>query len=288
LSIGDRTFPIRQAAGGNEPGIPQPPGPVPPPAQPGCTFTLSPTSLSLLAPGTTSGAIRVSTQPECRWAITVSVPWIQLSGAATRQGDSVVNFSAPANSESNVRAGVITAGNVTFAVVQTTLAPGNRPRLQGIVNGASFSNALSANSFASVVGSALSAGTANWDNEVRDGVFPKELIATRVRVNGLDTYPVYVSPTQINFLTPPNPFPGVDSRPAKPGDIMTLYATGLGPTSPGPPLGRALTAPLAVTDLGEYRVEIGGMMIAQLDYVGMIYARVISDQHDDSARHWNG
>lgn len=330
LVIGGRTFPIRQAASGNEPGIPQPPGPVPPAAQPGCTFTLSPTRLSLVSDAASSGTVRVTTQPDCRWAITISMPWITLTGEATRQGDGVVNFSVASNPGTLVRAGVITIGNLTFAVVQNTQSTAARPLLRGVVNGASFGNLISANSFVSVVGSGLSASTATWDSEVRGGVFPKELIGAQIRVNGLDTYPVYVSPTQINFLTPPNlftgtipvevrfgasgptifiaeyrsaapgmfsittssgkrypvayfantgtlvapvgAFPGAESRPARPGDIITLYGTGLGPTVTAPPLGRALTVPLAVTDLDQYGVEIGASQIAQLDYVGMIYA----------------
>jgi uncharacterized protein (TIGR03437 family) len=331
LFIGETRFVIRQEAGMAGTGPQLPPGPVPPPAQPGCTFTLTPASLTLNSPNAATGTIRVTTRPDCRWAITVGVPWVTLTGEATRQGDSVVNFSVQANGENFVRSGVVTIGNTSFALVQTTFAPGNRPTTRAVVNGASFSGPIGPNSFATITGSAFSAGTTNWDNEVRDGVFPRELLGTRVRVNGLDTFPVFMSPTQINFLTPPNvftgtlpveviysngqrtvpiveyrpaapgmfslavpggnrrypvaqfansialvapegTFPGVETRPAVPGDVIILYATGLGPTVTAPPFGRALTAPLAVADPREYVVQFGAGRTAPADYVGMIFA----------------
>jgi uncharacterized protein (TIGR03437 family) len=167
-----------------------------------------------------------------------------------------------------------------------------------IVNGAdNQSGQLAPNAIGTIYGVNLAYGTAAiTPNDLHGGVLPVMLIGasdTTVLINDSPTALYYVSPTQINFLVPPDVLPGpisvyvdVDSlrgpliqltltpaapglfqldstnavttkadgsvftatSPARPGDIVSLWATGLGPTSP-PAIGFQLptaAAPLIV------------------------------------------
>lgn len=156
-----------------------------------------------------------------------------------------------------------------------------------IVNAASFkAGPLAPNTIASLYGRDLAFGTRAVSNkDLIDDILPTTLQGTGVRllINGQLTFLYFVSPTQINFLVPPNLLPGpkqiqlvLDGRaaesvridlnsvspalfladpetalatrldgsvvtpqhPATPGDIVILYATGLGATRPRLPVGQ--------------------------------------------------
>jgi uncharacterized protein (TIGR03437 family) len=64
---------------------------------------------------------------------------------------------------------------------------------------------------------------------------------------------------------------GVTSRPAKAGDYILLFATGLGQTNPAYPVGQVLTAAYPVPDLLKVSVLIGGQP-ASVQFAGMTYA----------------
>jgi uncharacterized protein (TIGR03437 family) len=161
------------------------------------------------------------------------------------------------------------------------------PRVAPLYSAASIVNAadnlsgkLAPNAIGTIYGANLAYGTAVLtQNDVHGGVLPIMLGAseTTVLIDYSPTALYYVSPTQINFLVPPNILPGpvtvyvdVDSwrgplihitlapaapglfqldstiavatlpdgsvlttaSPAKPGDIVELWATGLGETTP--------------------------------------------------------
>jgi uncharacterized protein (TIGR03437 family) len=150
-----------------------------------------------------------------------------------------------------------------------------------IVNAAdNQSGALAPNTIATIYGTNLSYNTAALTgNDVAGGVLPTVLGTdeTQVFINNIPADLYYVSPTQINFLVPPNITPGpatvavfIDglygpqiqltltaaapglfqldathavatfpdgsvltaSSPAQSGDIVILWATGLGPVTP--------------------------------------------------------
>jgi uncharacterized protein (TIGR03437 family) len=65
----------------------------------------------------------------------------------------------------------------------------------------------------------------------------------------------------------------VTSRPAKAGDYILLFATGLGQTNPPYPVGQVLTAAYPVPDLSKVSVLIGGQP-ALVQFAGMTYAGV--------------
>jgi uncharacterized protein (TIGR03118 family) len=76
----------------------------------------------------------------------------------------------------------------------------------GIVNGASFSSALAPNTWASILkGGGMSATTRGWlATDFIGTVLPTQLNGVSVTVNGEPAAVSYISPTQINFLMPPD------------------------------------------------------------------------------------
>jgi uncharacterized protein (TIGR03437 family) len=142
-----------------------------------------------------------------------------------------------------------------------------------------------------------------------DGTLPTELPGTdtQVLVANMAATPYYISPTQINFLMPPNYTPGknlsfsvvtggragpllsillretapalflldaqtvvathVDgsvvttANPARPGGIVILYATGLGPTNPPIVPGRIPTTAAPLVSASDFEVLLDGQAV---------------------------
>ena len=61
----------------------------------------------------------------------------------------------------------------------------------------------------------------------------------------------------------------VTSRPARPGETLQIYATGLGPTTPAVPAGQLVAAPAPLTNLTQLHVTIGGVA-ATVQYAGIV------------------
>src|SRR5579883_770620 len=177
---------------------------------------------------------------------------------------------------------------------------------------------LAPNSLATIYGKNLAYSTkALTADDVKGGVLPTVLPGTGVRVlvANILANPIYVSPSQINLLVPPNLIPGtvnvsvvVDSwagpavpvqissiapalfqldeqnaiathadgslvtpgAPAKPGDTIVLYATGLGQTAP-PVLYGILPASAASLAVSGFVVLLDGVPV---DPGAILYAGV--------------
>lgn len=165
---------------------------------------------------------------------------------------------------------------------------------------------LAPNTIATLYGKFLAYNTVTLtSNDIRGGILPTVLPSTGVRVlvNGLPGNPYYVSPTQINFLVPPNLLPGpatvqlvidglagppisitlgaaapalfqldpqtiiathadgsliTQAASAKPGDVVVLYATGLGQTVPPVGYGELPTGAAQLQMLASFRVLLDG------------------------------
>ncbi len=79
----------------------------------------------------------------------------------------------------------------------------------GVLNGASFSSAIAANTFVSIKGGALSETTRSWEtSDFVGSALPTQLDNVSVSINGEPAYVSFISPTQINFLTPADLAPG--------------------------------------------------------------------------------
>jgi len=180
-------------------------------------------------------------------------------------------------------------GNRIRKISSGPAAPPPTISSNGIVNGASFLPGIVPNSWATITGTGLAAGTATWDGLIVNGRLPTSLNGVSVTVDGRLAYPYFVSPTQINFIVPevgagpksvvvttpagtsqpvtvtaslhspaffpwpndqvvatradftfaanPGTFPGATTAAAKPGEVIILWGTGFGPTSPTPTAG---------------------------------------------------
>ena len=178
---------------------------------------------------------------------------------------------------------------------------------------------LAPNTIATLYGKFLAYNTVTLtSNDIRGGILPTVLPSTGVRVlvNGLPGNPYYVSPTQINFLMPPNLLPGpatvqlvidglagppisitlgiaapalfqldqqtiiathadgsliTQAASAKPGDVVVLYATGLGQTVPPVGYGELPTGAAQLQMLTSFRVLLDGNPV---DYSAIAYAGI--------------
>jgi uncharacterized protein (TIGR03437 family) len=199
--------------------------------------------------------------------------------------------------------------------------------ISSVSNSASGSAIIAPQTFFSVYGSNLSSATTTWENFVRDGALPTEILGTKVSVNGRPAYISYISPTQINFIVPSGslgssvpvtvttsqgsatrslasdtqspalftnlwggrsyatatigsnlvgPLTAIPGRtvPAKRGDTVVLWATGLGPTTPLPVDGRVITPPYPqIQSLTSVNVAFGSAVVHPL-FAGMTFAGV--------------
>jgi hypothetical protein len=97
LTIGGQTFNISQAAA--------------------CTFTISPTSLSVTS-GARTGTVSVTSQTGCAWTAASSVSWITVTSGASGSGNGSVGYSIAANTSITPRTGVVTIAGQAFTVTQ--------------------------------------------------------------------------------------------------------------------------------------------------------------------------
>jgi uncharacterized protein (TIGR03437 family) len=84
-------------------------------------------------------------------------------------------------------------------------------------------------------------------------------------------YPVALFANTDVFVAAEGAMPGRSSRPAKPGDYISLFANGLGATDPPYPPGQVLFSVYPVRDLSKLRVSIGGVPTRVL-FAGMTFA----------------
>jgi protocatechuate 3,4-dioxygenase beta subunit len=189
--------------------------------------------------------------------------------------------------------------------------PASRPSIlatNGVVEGAGFQAGLTPGSWIALFGDNLSLTSRAWGSvDIVDGKLPTSLDGVSVRINGKAAAVYYVSPGQINVQAPddettgpvqvtvtntmgtsdavtaqlaqflPGFFVGADymvganPSPARPGETVSLFGTGFGPTNPKAPAGEAWSgaAPLA----NAVTVRIGGRT-ADVHFAGLVSAGV--------------
>ena len=90
-------------------------------------------------------------------------------------------------------------------VTASSTQPSQKPIISttnGVVNGASFTPGIAPNTFITINGTNFTTVTDTWT--VTGGILPTSLDGVTVSIGGLPAYVNYVSPTQINALTPAN------------------------------------------------------------------------------------
>ena len=84
------------------------------------------------------------------------------------------------------------------------------PVVTAVTNSASGTPGISGSSLITILGSNLSNTTRAWGaSDFVGGNLPTQLDGVSVMVNGLAAYPNYISPTQINIVTPDDPTAGL-------------------------------------------------------------------------------
>lgn len=247
--------------------------------------------------------------------VTFTFQWIPPSTAV---GNIDVNIAAVAGNGSDQTSG----GNVYANHYTLTVPSATQPAITKVVNGASSQPTIGPNTWVTIYGTNLTntTATASWN---KYEPLPTSLGGVSVTIGQTPAYVDYISPTQVNVLTPPTLVPGtnmdvqlvsnlVDSypgtvtaeteapalfewpkskyavatradysdvgppgivpglttTPAKAGDVIILWATGLGTTNPPLPDGTltpAIGGPYKVIHTPQ--VSIGGIG-AQLVGVG--------------------
>ncbi len=83
-------------------------------------------------------------------------------------------------------------------------APSGPPTISsdGVVNGASFQPGIVPNSWVTIFGNDLASVTDDWSRSIVNGQFPTVLDGVRVSIGGKSAYMYFVTPTQLNVLTP--------------------------------------------------------------------------------------
>ena len=99
----------------------------------------------------------------------------------------------------------IASGSAIFKMTASGVQPSAEPIIStssGVVNGASFTAGIAPNTWVTIQGTGFSTVTNSWT--VTGGVLPTSLDGVSVSIGGLPAYVSYISPTQINVLTPGN------------------------------------------------------------------------------------
>jgi uncharacterized protein (TIGR03437 family) len=214
-----------------------------------------------------------------------------------------------------------------FSVPFISPAPNASPApiITGIASAAGAQNAVQSGSWISIYGTSLASSSRTWQvSDFSGDNLPITLDGVSVRVNGKPGAVYYVSPGQLNVLTPTDNVTGpvpvevtngfgvftttvflqpyapafftfqqkyvaavhadgvyvapagyfgtsVTSRPARPGETLSLFGTGFGPTSPAVPAGRIVRQPAVLANPAQLQIYIGGVQ-ANILYAGLVSA----------------
>ena len=88
------------------------------PAVAQCTYSVSPTSVSVPSTGSNS-SVTIITGSTCAWTAVSHVSWITITSAASGSGLSPVSYSVAANSTGATRVGTMTIAGRTVTVTQS-------------------------------------------------------------------------------------------------------------------------------------------------------------------------
>ena len=108
LTVAGQTVTVTQAAGTS------------------CTYTVSPTTVSVPAAGD-SDTIAVTTGSTCGWTATSSVGWITFTSGGSGTGSGSVNYTVARNTTTSSRSGTLTIAGRTVTVTQNAATPPSAP-----------------------------------------------------------------------------------------------------------------------------------------------------------------
>jgi uncharacterized protein (TIGR03437 family) len=100
------------------------------------------------------------------------------------------------------------------------------------VNGASFQLGIVANSWVTIQGAGLAAGTDDWSNSIVNGALPTSLDGVSVSMGGMAAYVYYISPGQLNVLAPDVPAGPATVTVTAGGETSAAFTTTAGAYGP--------------------------------------------------------
>ena len=145
------------------------------------------------------------------WTASSSVRWLKVTpSSGTTPGSISVTVDPSELYLSSSFGGAIVvrssegASQVIDVALNVTLPP-NFPRIDSVINGASYRNILAPGTWAAAKGFNLASTTRIWnESDFVGDRLPTNLDGVSVTAGGLPCYVWYVSPTQVNFLLPSN------------------------------------------------------------------------------------
>ncbi len=87
----------------------------------GCTYSISPTGVSVSASGAT-GSIGVTTQSGCAWTASSAASWMSITSGSSGTGNGTVNYAVAANTGTSSRSAASTVAGFSFTVTQAAAA----------------------------------------------------------------------------------------------------------------------------------------------------------------------
>ena len=172
-----------------------------------CGYSFDPAEIAMPSTGGQAQA-SLNTQDGCPWTASSQAPWLTVTSTASGAGAATISFTAAENTSGTARTGALTAGGATVTVTQDA-AGGLRPSITGVVNGASFAGSVASASWITISGLNLAPTTRVWDGADFNGSnLPTALDGVSVTVNGRPAYVFFISPNQLNVLSPDDSFLG--------------------------------------------------------------------------------
>jgi uncharacterized protein (TIGR03437 family) len=166
-----------------------------------CSFSLSASSALLQAPAGTS-SVTVSTSGACQWSANGFPNWLSASSVSFT-GSGTLSLAAQANPTTIERSVTLTVAGHSFLVRQAGGTASRQPVVLAVTDAANSGNTISAGAWISIFGTSLATGVSSWTTADFNGrQLPTTLDGVTVTVNGRAAYVAYVSPGQINALTP--------------------------------------------------------------------------------------
>jgi uncharacterized protein (TIGR03437 family) len=191
-------------------------------APPPCMYVVTP-SLIEIPPSGGTFTVTVQTGSLCNWSIAGLPTWIAIPPflpPPTGSG-SVLLTVAPSQSPANIAH--LTVGGQPVTVVQGP-APGLGPVISSVMTAGGESPLIAPNTWVEIKGQSLGLPeTRTWQSsDFVNGELPTDLDGISVTMNGEPCYVYYISPNQIDVLTPPNLAPG-------PVQVVVTVATASSP-----------------------------------------------------------
>jgi uncharacterized protein (TIGR03437 family) len=177
------------------------------PAVSTCTYSLAGGTLQAATAGG-NDTVSVQTTAFCPWTITALPTWITVSGPLDGTGPGNVSLTVAANTGA-ARSATITIAGQNVTITQAGAAVG--PAITLVANAEGEDPMIAPNTWVEIKGSDLApAGDSRpWQaSDFVNNQLPTSLDGVSVTVNGAPAYVYYISPTQINVLTPPGALSG--------------------------------------------------------------------------------